>query len=325
MAMLRSVDRLQIQVLIDNTTDSLSTVPDNVMTEWPALMKAGMTELSGEHICCACHGLALVVTVQQGQTRRTLLFDGGPVDYAVGYNGRRLGIDFGAIEAVVLSHGHWDHAGGLPAALRSITAANGGRPVPCYLHPGMFRQRAWSLPGGGLLPVTPIPGPEQLAAKGAVPVVTKDAQILLDDLFYVSGEIPRVTAYEQGMPGQVRRTADGTGWEPDPLIMDERFLAVHVQGKGLVVLSACSHAGIVNVLTHARECFPHQPLHMAMGGFHLSGRNERIIGETVRDIAPFNLEMIAPGHCTGWRAINALAGAFGARVAPFAVGKIYTI
>src|SRR6185436_2168800 len=98
----------------------------------------------------------------------------------VEYNGSRLGIDFARIEAVVLSHGHWDHAGGLPMAFELMRKANGGRAIPCYLHPGMFRPRALPLPGGGLLPIQEIPSPDELAAKGALPVVTREPQTLLD-------------------------------------------------------------------------------------------------------------------------------------------------
>jgi 7,8-dihydropterin-6-yl-methyl-4-(beta-D-ribofuranosyl)aminobenzene 5'-phosphate synthase len=108
------VDRLEFQVLIDNVTDSLSTAPPNVTLEWPALMRAGMRQLSGKCQCCANHGLALVVRAFRGVRSRTILFDAGPVEFAIGYNGTRLGIDFGSVDAVVLSHGHWDYAGGLP-------------------------------------------------------------------------------------------------------------------------------------------------------------------------------------------------------------------
>src|SRR5579864_5658577 len=184
------IDRLEVQVLVDNVTDSLSTVPPNVTLEWPALMRAGMQELAGSCQCCANHGLALVITAYRGGIRHTMLFDAGPVEFAVEYNGTRLGIDFGSIEAVVLSHGHWDHAGGLPMALELIGKGNGGRAIPCYLHPGMFRQRALPLPGGGLLPIREIPSPDELATKGGQPVVTTEPQVLLDEMFFVSGEIP---------------------------------------------------------------------------------------------------------------------------------------
>ena len=326
MPTLKPIDRLEFQVLIDNVTDSLSTSPPNVTLEWPALMRAGMRQLSGKCQCCANHGLALIVTAFRGGRKHSTLFDAGPVDFAVEYNGTRLGIDFGEIDAVILSHGHWDHAGGLPMAFDLIRKANGGRPIPCYLHPGMFRQRALPLPGGGLLPIRDIPSPDELAAQGAVPVVTTAPQVLLDDMFFVSGEIPRVTNYEMGFPGHKRLSDDGHSWEDDPLIMDERFLAVHVKEKGIVVFTACSHAGVVNVLQHAQSCFPSIPLYAVTGGFHLSGGNEKIIAESVRDIGSFGLKLIAPGHCTGWRAVNALVTAFGdGIVAPSAVGKIFVI
>ena len=100
------------------------------------------------------------------------------------------------------------------------------------------------------------------------------------------GKIPRVTPYERGMPPEhLRRTAEGTGWEYDQWIMDERFLAVRVHDKGLVVFTTCSHAGVVNVLTHARATFPDTPLHAVMGGLHLSRAGpEQVIPETVQGL-----------------------------------------
>jgi 7,8-dihydropterin-6-yl-methyl-4-(beta-D-ribofuranosyl)aminobenzene 5'-phosphate synthase len=140
----------------------------------------------------------------------------------------------------------------------------------------------------------------------------------------VSGEIPRVTDFERGYPGQVRRTEDGQGWEPDELLIDERWIGINVADKGLVVLTACSHAGVVNVLSHARQSFPDVPLHAVMGGLHLSGANEAVIPQTVEGLKQFGLKTIAAGHCTGWRAMTALANAFGDQVlAPSAVGKRY--
>jgi 7,8-dihydropterin-6-yl-methyl-4-(beta-D-ribofuranosyl)aminobenzene 5'-phosphate synthase len=91
-----------------------------------------------------------------------------------------------------------------------------------------------------------------------------------------------------------------------------------------VVFSACSHAGIVNVCRHARATFPDVPLHAIMGGLHLSGPNEAIIAQTVADLGEFGLKTIAAGHCTGWRAMTALANAFGSALAPTAVGKQFT-
>jgi 7,8-dihydropterin-6-yl-methyl-4-(beta-D-ribofuranosyl)aminobenzene 5'-phosphate synthase len=103
-------------------------------------------------------------------------------------------------------------------------------------------------------------------------------------------------------------------------------MAVHLRGKGLIVFSACSHTGIVNVMHAARRRFPDLPLYAAMGGFHLSGTNERVIPETVRDLGGFGLTYLFPAHCTGWRAVNALEREYGeAMVVPAAVGKTFTL
>jgi len=127
------------------------------------------------------------------------------------------------------------------------------------------------------------------------------------------------------LTGQVRRDAAGV-WQPDPLVMDERFLAVHVKDKGLVVFSVCSHAGIVNVLRHARASFPDVKLHAAIGGFHLAGPTEAAIPDTVHDLGELSLDLIIPAHCTGWRAVNALERAFGEKVVvPSAVGKRFSL
>jgi 7,8-dihydropterin-6-yl-methyl-4-(beta-D-ribofuranosyl)aminobenzene 5'-phosphate synthase len=319
-------DRLEILVLVDNVTDALSSGPPFVTREFTILQRKGMRLMAGGALCCANHGLSLVITAHSPNGPRTMLFDGGPVDYAVERNGARLGVNFGAIGAAMLSHGHWDHAGGIPRALALIRAQNGARPVPLYLHPGMFHVRGLGQTDGGVMPMDAIPSPLQWTRYGAEPVVTDAAQMVLDDLFFISGEIPRITAYERGLVGQVRRLSDDAPWEPDPLLMDERFLAVHLRGKGLIVFSACSHAGVVNVLHHARALFPGVKLHAVMGGFHLSGPTEAIIPDTVSDLADFGLDLIIPAHCTGWRAVNALERRFGESVVvPAAVGKLFDL
>jgi len=323
MLKLAQADRAEILILVDNVTDNLSSVPAYVETEMPRLWKRGLKLLSGRCMCCAAHGLACAVTVWRGDTAHTLLFDTGPDDSVLGRNVERLGFDMGGIESIVLSHGHWDHSGAMLLALEMIQLSNGGRPVPTYMHPGMYRSRAMKAADGSMRPFADVPSQAQLEQAGALVVNAIEPQLILDDLFYVSGEIPRVTAFETGMQGQHRRTLDGQGWEPDPLVIDERFIAVSVKGKGVIVLTACSHAGVVNVMTHARECFAGETLYGVLGGFHLSGGNERLIPETVAELRAFELKMIAAAHCTGWRAVNALANAFGDAVAPAAVGKVY--
>jgi 7,8-dihydropterin-6-yl-methyl-4-(beta-D-ribofuranosyl)aminobenzene 5'-phosphate synthase len=319
----RAVDRLDVLVLIDNSTDSLSTTPKHVIPEWAGLHAAGrLPTVAGSAICCAHHGLSLLITTHVGDEAHTVLFDAGPEGPTLLRNAAILGINFGLVEAAVLSHGHWDHGGGLLTAVEAIAAR--GRRVDCFLHPGMFGQRGTTRPDGTIFMQERVPDPERLTKAGATPIVTREPQLIAGDTFYVSGEIPRISGYEVGVPGHLRQTADQK-WEPDPLIMDERFLAVHVKGKGHFVFSACSHAGIVNVLTRAEQLFQSTPLYGVMGGLHLSGATEKIIPDTIRDMKRFTPAVLAPGHCTGWRAMSVIAREFGEELVPSAVGKRYLL
>ncbi|MEQ1647081.1 MAG: MBL fold metallo-hydrolase [Hyphomicrobiaceae bacterium] len=320
-----AVDRVEITVVVDNVTDNLSSTPQFVVTEVRARDQRTPWVMAGDCLCCAAHGLSCVVTTWRGETKHSLLFDAGPDPAVFERNATRLSLDLGAVEAMVLSHGHWDHGGGMIRALEMIKQQGGGRPVTYYAHPEMFNRRSGKLPDGSFREMADVPKPEELKARGADVVVTRDAQAALDGHVYVSGEIPRLTAYETGLPGQHRRTADGTGWEPDELLTDERFIAINVKGKGLIVLTACSHAGVINVLTEARAKFPNVPLYAVMGGLHLSGTNERVIPQTVEALGGFGLTHIVAGHCTGWRAQVAIANRFGDGVlVPLAVGKRFT-
>jgi 7,8-dihydropterin-6-yl-methyl-4-(beta-D-ribofuranosyl)aminobenzene 5'-phosphate synthase len=98
-----------------------------------------------------------------------------------------------------------------------------------------------------------------------------DERTLLDGHFYYSGEIPRISAFEKGRVDHLSRTSPNAPWQPDPFLVDERMLVAHVRQLGLIVLSACSHAGIVNVCTHTQNLFPDIPIYCVMGGLHLGG------------------------------------------------------
>ena len=320
---LAAADKVEVLVLVDNVTDSLSSVPDYVENEFPRLWKAGLRRLSGRCLCCAAHGLACAITVWQGGASRTLLFDTGPDASVFERNVERLHFDMGCIDGIVLSHGHWDHCGAMLRALEMIQLRNGGRAVPTYMHPDMYYTRALKARDGSMQPFADVPTAAMLESEGAQVIHSREPQVILGNLVYVSGEIPRVTSFELGMPGQYRLTSDEAEWEPDSLLIDERYVAVQVKDKGLVVFTACSHAGVVNVLLDATERFKGLPLLGVFGGFHLSGANERIIPETVEALRGFGLKTIAAAHCTGWRAVSALAAEFGETVVPSAVGKIY--
>lgn len=305
-------------MVVDNVLDLLSTVPQSVTPELPNLVAAGATELSGSCTCCAAWGLSLLVRTWVGDERRTVLFDAGPQGDTLRDNARKLGLHLAEVDAVALSHGHWDHAGGLEEALRLV-----GHPVPMHVNPGMFESRGVTLASGKVLPMGDVPSPAALASAGGEVVSGAAARTMVEDRYLLSGEIPRVTPYEKGFPPQVKRGRGGE-WEPDPLVLDERFLAVHVRGRGVVVFSSCSHAGVVNVVRHAAEVFDPVPIHGVFGGLHLSGAaNEQWIDATIDDLARLRLARIVPAHCTGHRAVHRLVDRFREIVIPSAVGQTH--
>jgi 7,8-dihydropterin-6-yl-methyl-4-(beta-D-ribofuranosyl)aminobenzene 5'-phosphate synthase len=326
MSQLRPVDKLVVEVAIDNLSDNYSSKPPHVSPEFNNVIAAGAKEISGLTLCCAQLGLALVLTAYLGNRHHTLLFDAGPEGAIFLRNCLNLGVSLADVEAIAISHGHWDHMGALLEVLDYITHHNKGRRVLCHVNPGMFLERGATLTTGQIAPFQRVPSPEEIMAHGAQVVNSGESRSLLDDCIYLSGEIPRVSSFEKGRPDHLCRRSADEPWEPDPLIMDERYAVVHVRGKGLIVFSACSHAGVVNVLLNARAVFPDVPLYGVFGGLHLAGAAmERLIPDTVAHLQQFKLQQIMPAHCTGWHALHALLNAFGESVVtPSAVGSRFT-
>ncbi len=336
-----ALDELLVTVVVDNETDNLSSTDPGIprLPEVASLLGriAPARRYDGHdaipvfgHLCVACHGLSVLLTGRVGDEPHSVLFDVGPYGDVWVDNARRLGLDLAAIEAVFLFHWHWDHSGGLPVALAAISearrAAGLEAPVVVDVHPDRPDQRGIVLPSGtvALLPAEPTLA--SLREAGGDVTQAADAHLVGAGFFVGSGEIPRQTPYETGLDGHV--TFDGDTGRPDPLILDERFLPAEVRGRGVTVLSACSHAGIVNVGLAARASWPDRPIDLLLGGFHLAGgAMERRIEATVDDLDHLvRPRIVAPGHCTGWRAKAALAARFSPdRYSPSVVGSTYIL
>lgn len=316
-----AVDRVLIHVLVDNTSDFLSRTAPHVASELRALGDAGLKSLTGDDLCSAHHGLSLVVTVEGDNERRTALFDAGPEAYAMRRHGTRMRTHFGEIEELVLSHGHFDHSEVLLDAVQLIRAENEGRNLPLHVHPGAFVRRGFRVQDGSVMPCQDVPSVEALERVGVNVRTSTGPREILSGLAYVSGEVPRVSTFERGMRNHVREAAPGVG-EDDQLVMDEQFMAVHVLDDGLVVLTGCSHASIINILTESQRTFPNIPLFGLIGGLQLTFSHEDLSPQTVEALRGFGLSAIAAGHCAAWRAIHTLSAAFSDNVVqPLAVGS----
>jgi 7,8-dihydropterin-6-yl-methyl-4-(beta-D-ribofuranosyl)aminobenzene 5'-phosphate synthase len=192
------------------------------------------------------------------------------------------------------------------------------------VHPDRPDQRGVMNPDGTLVLLYPEPTLASLCDAGGQVDTQRDPHSLGGGFYYASGAIERRTPYETGLAAHYS-IRDGRV-DPDPLIMDERFVACEVTSRGVVLLSACSHAGVVNACLAARDAFAGAPIALVAGGFHLAGKKmEERIGASVRDLTErVRPNVVAPGHCTGWRAKAALARAFSpSHYAPSVVGSRY--
>ena len=317
-----TLDSVDVAVLTDDVSDNYVSKTRFAVSEFANVVLRGARVISGEALLCANLGFGLRLVSNAGGQRHTLLFETGPEAAIFIRNCTALGVGFREIEAIAITHGHWDHMAALPATIDRIIQ-QGGR-VTVHVNPGMFNERAIRLSSGKIIPVANVPLPSELDRRGAIVVNNAEDRLLLDGHFYYSGEIPRVSAFEKGRDDHFCRKNPEARWEPDPLLLDERLLVAKVRGLGLIVFSSCSHAGIVNVCTHVQALFPGVPIHTVMGGLHLGGVMERNISDTVEALRPFDIGHIITGHCTGWRALHALANAFGEAVSQSAVGTTYT-
>ena len=320
---LEPVDEVTVTTLVDNSYDAL--LPDvgparrvglGRTPPVPAPLFEEGTTAPG---LVAEHGFSALVTVRRGDRGHTLLFDTGVSPGGMADNMERLGIDAGDIETVVLSHGHFDHAGGFDGLARLL----GRSGLPLTVHPLVWTRRRVTVPGRPPLDL-PTLRRSSLEAEGFEVIERRQPSLLLDGSVLVTGEVDRTTDFEQGMPFHEARR-DGR-WEPDPLIVDDQALVVHVRGRGLLVLTGCGHAGAVNIARHAMRLTGVDRLHALLGGFHLSGPAfEPIIEPTVDALTDLDPDLVVPAHCTGWRAQHRLAAALPEAFVPNAVGTAYVL
>jgi 7,8-dihydropterin-6-yl-methyl-4-(beta-D-ribofuranosyl)aminobenzene 5'-phosphate synthase len=317
---LEPVDSVVVTMLMDNVTDMI--MPD----DGPARRFAGRLPLRDSTVTTigqvpealiAEHGFSALITVTRAGAEHRLLFDAGTSPDGVAENMRRMGIDPQSIEVIVCSHGHFDHTMGLDGLARMLGPAG----LPVLIHPHFWRQRRITLPGREPreLPTTSRP-----ALEGAGFEIIEDRQpsFLFGQSVLITGEVARTTGYEPGFPSQEAFLAGQ--WQPDPLVLDDQALIINVAGKGLVVLTGCGHAGVVNIARYATLLTGGQPLYALLGGFHLSGPAfEPLIPRVLDDLAAMNPAVLVPAHCTGWRAQHAMSARFPAAFTPNAVGTSF--
>lgn len=237
---------------------------------------------------------------------RKVVFDTGIHSKALMHNIKQLKVDLSNIDCVVLSHGHLDHT----AATVEVVKSSGG--TKAYAHPHTFLQRFYEDEEGR--EKIGVPEGEGLAeierAGGDVILSTKLTEIVPGA--WTTGEIERVTQFESAFPlseGQ-RLIIVVDGGEIDDKILDDQALWMDVDRIGPFVITGCAHAGIVNTLLQVQRIGHFKRIQGLVGGTHLVGRSEEYIMQTVKELGRFELGLISPCHCTGFKGAIRLWQAF---------------
>ncbi len=287
---LRPVDAVDITLLVDNSFDLLLRSDEHALRPPIVLNWMDRPQLRAEH------GFSALITISSHGEEKSLLYDTGLTGETLLHNLDALGISIREVEALVLSHGHGDHHGGLEGLLRQV----GKKRLPLILHPDAWKTRKLIFPTGA---ESNMPPPDRIAmARADVEIREREGpSFLIGETALVSGRVGRVTEFETGFPIQWARGK--SGWEPDPMIWDDQNVICHVKGKGLVVVSGCGHAGAINILRNARRLTGVDRIHAFVGGLHLTGGIfEPFIPPTVGALEQIRPDFVVPGHCTGWKA-----------------------
>lgn len=297
MLRLQETDMVEITVVIDNYTDVLLADTTEVIKRAPLIVDKD-NRIGGAPL--AEHALSLVIKVFKDAECHTILFDAGWSKVGVPYNLKLFGIALADIESSVLSHGHMDHFGALAEVLKGV-----GKKVPLVVHPHAFlTPRYFELPDGRRVKY-PFLDEQSLIEAGAAVIKTKSPFLLASDLAVTTGEVERVTDFEKGMPNTY---LERNGQVERDLILDDQGVVINIKHKGLVVVSGCAHAGIINTIRHAQKITGIGRVYAVLGGFHLTGSFfESIIGRTIGELKRTNPSIVVPMHCTGWKALNQIA------------------
>jgi len=308
---LQEIENAKITILVDNITDRL--LPSTSMVKRPPLISNQMISKSP----IAEHGFSALLEISYVHENATksnkFLFDTGVSKDGIVYNSDVLGINLRDIETIVLSHGHFDHISGLISILRRLKKS-----VEIIVHSDAFLRRWLVYPNGNKARMDFLNEEEINQAGGIIRKVDKISFLPRNENMLsnkrtdhpnnrvmISGEIPRVTKFEKGFSLQYKEKDNENNLIPDPLVCDDQALIMNVRNKGLIILTGCGHAGIINTIKFAKKVTGIERIHCVIGGFHLSGQDyEDSIPLTLAELTKVDPRYIVPCHCTGWKATN---------------------
>ena len=305
-------EKIVITVITDNLADMLQPSYKIAKRHMrPSVLESAMH---------AEHGLAYQVeTVVNGKSH-FCLFDYGVDSRGVMRNMELLNIDFAKIEALGVSHDHFDHQAALIEILKT-KKEQVRKGIPLYVGEQFFAGTYFRIPTGQIMSLVAL-NRKDIEGLGFVKIVEIKGPTSIIPGAYLPGKVEQVTDYEKIPPVFVAKKGNDYVQETFP---GEQAVILNAKGKGLVVLSSCAHRGIVNTVKHAQKMTGIEKVHLEMGGFHLVGAKPETIQKTIADIKAINPEYIVPTHCTGFEAMSAFAKEMPDRFILNTAGTRYTI
>jgi len=300
---LEPVDRVEITTLCENLVDSMAPSSEAVERRRPGRSKPVISKLFAKELATpyeGAHGPSMAITVTRNGISRSLLFDAGGSVGGLVHNLDCLEMSPRDFSWLVLSHGHFDHVLGLVGLHQRL----GRLAFPVTIHPDAYLERGQRLPNGDVRAIG-APSRQGLRDAGLDLIEADSPSFVLEKMVLVTGQVARTNDFETGWPDHVA-IRDGE-WTPDPEVCDDQGIVINVKNKGLVVLSGCGHAGIINTVTHAQAVTGVSQVHAVIGGFHLGPDYfMKRVPSVVRDLVALAPGIVAPAHCTGYRAAFAV-------------------
>jgi len=233
---------------------------------------------------------------------RRILLDTGASPVTASHNAQMLGVDLSAVDTIVLSHGHFDHTGGLPGVLSAI-----GREIEIIAHPAVWGLKYSQTPRTGDYIYGGIPyHREELERLGARFILTAEPTWIGEDIV-ISGEEPMTTDFEA--VDDVCYVKEDGRFVPDPMADDQ---SIYIKTElGLVIILGCAHRGAINIIRHARQLTGVETVYMVVGGTHLFRASTEQLDQTISSLMEIGVQKLAVSHCTGMKQAAIMAQVFG--------------
>jgi len=263
------------------------------------------------------HGVSFLLEgVSEGNTNR-ILVDVGQNSDALLNNMQTMGISPSIANAIVLTHCHYDHTQGIVRMLREINKKD----VPVIAHPSIFRLHFVTQPYPRHVGIMPGDSKVEIEKAGGSLSLTKDPFIIMPGIM-TTGEVKRRTEFEEV---RIELKTIENGMVVDDLMLDDISVIANVKDKGLVIITGCSHAGIINIANQAIEVSGVNKIEGIIGGLHLVEAPDTAIRRTVEELSKLNVAWISAGHCTGFKAQVELHHTFKERFLPLHTGMQFEI